>query len=197
MQIKSKERVKELAEVYTNEKEINNMLDLMRDYSYDIYKRFLEPACGNGNFLQIILDRKLYTVKQGYFTIKEFEFKTLIALSSIYGVDICPENIKETRKRLYDSLLNYYSLIRNTETPSEDFLKSIRSILHTNIIQGNTLEDHNKIIFTEYIPIEESKSFIKKRYLFQNLFNDNPKPNRNSKKEIHYLHIGGKREWKL
>ena len=66
MQTKSKERVRDLAEVYTNQREINAMLDLTKNLSENIDSRYLEPACGNGNFLVEILKRKLQTVKTKY-----------------------------------------------------------------------------------------------------------------------------------
>ena len=99
-QIKSKLRVKELAEVYTNKREIIAMLDLVKECSHDIEKRFFEPACGNGNFLIEILDRKLEKINKLFLTKEssQYEYNVCLAISSMYGVDICPENIKETKE---------------------------------------------------------------------------------------------------
>ena len=65
-QIKSKNRVSYHGEVFTNEQEVNAMLDLVKDETDRIESRFLEPACGNGNFLAEILRRKLVRVKRQY-----------------------------------------------------------------------------------------------------------------------------------
>ena len=63
-QIKSKERVADHGEVFTNEREVNAMLDLVKDESFNVESTFLEPACGDGNFLIAILDRKLRKVEE-------------------------------------------------------------------------------------------------------------------------------------
>lgn len=191
-QIKSKLRVKELAEVYTNEREVNAMLDLVEDYSYDIEKRFLEPACGNGNFLIKILERKLETVKKQYSnkSLRDYEFNVCLALSSMYGVDICPENVKETQERLLHRIFDEFYLSRNTEFPSPNFEKSIRYILNKNIICGNTLEDLN-MKFTEFIKGKSKHSFKQKRFYFSELFNEEPRQFYTIP-EKHYLKLGGR-----
>ena len=98
--VRSKERVRSQAEVYTRNEEINAMLDLMEDMSYNIDSRFLEPACGNGNFLVRILERKLARVASLYPKQKDFEFFSIKALASVYGVDILPSNVEEARDRM-------------------------------------------------------------------------------------------------
>ena len=96
-QIKTKERVRDLGEVYTNEREVKAMMDLLGDTGYQISARFLEPSCGNGNFLQEILDRKLSKVAtaSSSSTLKGFEYNIIKAVSSIYGVDICMDNVTQ------------------------------------------------------------------------------------------------------
>ena len=190
-QIKSKLRVKELAEVYTNEREVNSMLDLVKEYSYDIEKRFLEPACGNGNFLIKILERKLKTVKELYShkSLKEYEFNVCLALSSMYGVDICPENVHETKERLFHRVFDEFYLSRNTDFPNPKFAKSVYYILHNNIICGNTLKDLD-MRFTEFKKGKKKFSFLQKRFFFKELFNEQPKQYY-TLKEKDYLNIGG------
>lgn len=94
--IKSKERVKNFAEVYTPSfivKEMCDMLDKENDFqAFSIDKTFLEPACGNGNFLVEILERKLKECKN--------EKDGLKALNSIFGIDIQADNVEESRERL-------------------------------------------------------------------------------------------------
>lgn len=148
--IKSKERVRDLAEVYTSEREVNAMLDLVEDTSYNIESRFLEPACGNGNFLIKILDRKLKTVFLRHKSQQNCEFYSLVALSNMYGVDICAENVEETKVRLMGYLKECYSLNLNTRKESDDFYRVARVILDTNIIHGDMLNGTELISFTEY-----------------------------------------------
>ena len=90
-QVKSKKRVADHGEVFTSEREVNAMLDLVKQETERIDSRFLEPACGTGNFLVEILNRKLKIVKYRYKKSQlEFERNAIIAISSIYGVDILP-----------------------------------------------------------------------------------------------------------
>lgn len=114
--IKSKERVRDLAEVYTAEREVRAMLDLVPGFS--LKQTFLEPACGNGNFLIEILRRKLqaHPTTRAYFErgldgrlapfpkggkAEEVALLAIQAVSTLYGFDICPNNIAETQARLY------------------------------------------------------------------------------------------------
>ncbi len=118
--IKSKARVRDLAEVYTAEREVRAMLDLIPEFS--LKQTFLEPACGSGNFLVEILRRKLqaHVATRPYFErdndgrlapfpkggkAEEVVLLAIQAVSTVYGFDICPTNITETRVRLYAYVL--------------------------------------------------------------------------------------------
>ena len=106
-QIKSRQRVADHGEVFTNPREVNAMLDLVCDESFRLDSRFLEPACGDGNFLIEILRRKLSLLKD----IKsqtEWEFKSLIAVGSCYGIDILPDNAEACRTRLEEYVLSQH-----------------------------------------------------------------------------------------
>src|SRR5574344_273944 len=96
-QVKSRERVQQHGEVFTNEREVNAMLDLVRHETERIDSRFLEPACGDGNFLAEILRRKLRVcrslVEQGKNTQLEYEKNAVLAVSSIYGIELLPDNV--------------------------------------------------------------------------------------------------------
>lgn len=100
-QVKSKKRVKDFAEVYTAEREVKSMCDLIPpDMWRYIVTTFLEPACGNGAFLKEILARKLshcITPLQG-----------LCALESIYGIDIQADNVEESKQALFDIFLGRF-----------------------------------------------------------------------------------------
>jgi len=154
-QIKSKKRVKELAEVYTNEREVNSMLDLIpiKSAEEQLSYTYLEPACGNGNFLIKILSRKLYSIKnqKNYNdTLKQYELLVLKSISTIYAIDICPENVFESKERLFNGIKSYFDLTRNTEYMSKYFIKSINYILNKNIVVGNSIDENNQIIFSEF-----------------------------------------------
>jgi type I restriction-modification system DNA methylase subunit len=103
-QIKTKKRVADHGEVFTNEREVNAMLDLVKQETERIDSRFLEPACGNGNFLAEVLSRKLNVVSARYSKSQlEWEHYSIIAVSSIYGVDILEDNAKECREWIFHS----------------------------------------------------------------------------------------------
>ena len=102
-QVKSKQRVADHGEVFTNEREVNAMLDLVKIESERIDSRFLEPAMGDGNFLVEVLKRKLNSVDKKYKSVQfEWERYAVIAISSIYGVDILHDNAIECRNRLFN-----------------------------------------------------------------------------------------------
>ena len=138
-QIKSKERVAEHGEVFTDEREVNAMLDLVKDESSRIESRFLEPACGNGNFVIEVLNRKLVTVRKKYGrSPSDYEKFSIIAVSSIYGVDILEDNVKECRKRLYDFWNRHYTEICGSES-REEVRKAAKYIIRHNILHGDAL----------------------------------------------------------
>jgi len=167
-QTKSKERVRDLAEVYTNEREVQAMLDLTKNLSEKIETRYLEPACGNGNFLVEILKRKLTTVTNKYKKQQDFEFYTIKSLSNIYAIDICQENIDEAKARLHSLVIEHYSFSQNTKKPYSGFYKSVDFVLNKNIQVGDTLCPQNNIIFTEFS--SPKLYFFKRRdFLFRDL----------------------------
>lgn len=139
IQVKSKQRVTDHGEVFTNEKEVNAMLDLVKQETERIDSRFLEPACGEGNFLTEILQRKLNVVENRYAKSQiEYERYGLLAVSSIYGIDILDDNVFACRNNLYSIFLNHYqALFKDKCNPA--LLKSIRFILSRNIIYGDAL----------------------------------------------------------
>jgi type I restriction-modification system DNA methylase subunit len=115
-QVKSKKRVADHGEVFTSEREVNAMLDLVKQETERIDSRFLEPACGTGNFLVEILNRKLKIVKDRYKKSQiEFERNAIIAISSIYGVDILQDNAIECRDRLFEIFDVIYTRLYKTD----------------------------------------------------------------------------------
>lgn len=141
-QVKSRERVQQHGEVFTSEREVNAMLDLVKNETERIDSRFLEPACGDGNFLVEILRRKLAVcrcyVEQKKNTQLEYEKNAVLAVSSIYGIELLPDNAATCRERLYHIFENEYRAIYKDAIKPE-CLESIRYLLSKNIILGNAL----------------------------------------------------------
>jgi len=152
-QIKSKKRVSELAEVYTNEREVEAMLDLVKLDSYNIDKTFLEPSCGNGNFIIAIIHRKLSTITD------DKEFNLIKVISSVYGIDICENNVQETKQRVYDFLSEFMDI--------SNISKQIWHILNQNIILGDTINKPENITIVEYS--FENHSICENLHNFKNL----------------------------
>lgn len=165
LQVKSKKRVAEHGEVFTNEREVSNMCDLVKQETERIDSRFLEPACGNGNFLAEILRRKLSVVKKIYGKSNaDYEKYAFIAISSLYGVDILNDNVSECRERLYNIWLNEYRNIVK-KSINEKVCEAIKYLLKKNILCGDALtlkrNDGVSIIFAEWSFITDSK--VKRR----------------------------------
>ncbi|WP_194421205.1 type III restriction endonuclease subunit M [Microbacterium abyssi] len=151
--IKSRERVRDLGEVYTQPREVNAMLDLIPDAFTDIDTRFLEPAAGDGNFLVAILGRKIAAideVKHGG-SVYWYEFALLRCLASIYGIDISDENIDEARERM-SAVMDAARVFRG-EPATAGFDGAVAAILATNIVVGDSLNGADQIVFVEYTPL--------------------------------------------
>lgn len=164
-QIKSKDRVRDKGEVFTNEREVNAMLDLVKQETDRIDSKFLEPACGNGNFLIEILKRKLEVVKARYSKSQwECEKNALIAVMSVYGVDILQDNVNECIERLFNLFEKYYKSIFKTKI-KENYLRIAKFILEKNILCGDALSmkdsKGNPIVFAEWAFVKGS--FVQRR----------------------------------
>jgi SAM-dependent methyltransferase len=164
--MRSSERARDLGEVFTPERTVNEMLDLLQDINYA--SKFLEPGCGNGNFLVEILSRKINMVsrlpevaaslKSG--RLSELEFKCVVALASIYGVDIDPLNIEEARERLTKVFNDKYKVLTKKEVP--DYLStSVNHVLEMNILLGDLVNSPEKIEVIEYSELPNQR--IKQR----------------------------------
>ncbi len=189
-QVKSKKRVADHGEVFTSEREVNAMLDLVKQETERIDSRFLEPACGTGNFLVEILRRKLNIVKNRYKKSQlEYERYAIIAISSIYGIDLLDDNIEECRHRLFEIFNKQYISFYKSNC-KEECINSVKFILRKNIIKGDALslktnENSNKsIIFSEWSAVNGSMikrrdfmlSFMLEPAQQMSLFNDEDQP---------------------
>ena len=185
-QVKSKKRVAEHGEVFTNEREVNAMLDLVKAETERIDSRFLEPACGNGNFLAEILRRKLKVINDRYKKNQlEWERYAVLAISSIYGVDILEDNVLECRERLFLIFESTYSSNFGKDCKPE-CLRSVKFLLNRNILFGDALDFTNPkskkpIIFSEWSAVNGNllkrrdymfKFLVEKSYQFTIDFND-------------------------
>ena len=139
VQVKSRARVADHGEVFTAQREVNAMLDLVKQETERIDSRFLEPACGDGNFLAEILRRKLAAVKARYKkSPADFEKYAVVAATSLYGVDILQDNVQACRARLFDIWDGEYTENCKDEC-REDCRDAVRYILTRNMLCGNAL----------------------------------------------------------
>ena len=148
--IKSKQRVADHGEVFTPPWLVEAMLDLVKDETERIDSRFLEPACGSGNFLVYVLRRKLAAVELKYGK-SDFERRqyALLALMCIYGVELLPDNIAECRATLLEILAAY---LNADET--DQLYRAASYVLSQNLVHGDALtmrtHDGQPITFAEW-----------------------------------------------
>jgi hypothetical protein len=165
-QVISKQRVTEHGEVFTGGREVNAMLDLVKQETERIESRFLEPACGNGNFLAEILERKLRVVESRYGKSQlEFERNAVLAVTSIYGIDKMEDNVAECRRRLFGIFDRQYTA-QFKASAKDECRESVKYILERNIVHGDalslkTVDGKAPIVFSEWSPV--NGSMIKRR----------------------------------
>jgi len=133
--VKSRQRVADHGEVFTPKWLVEEMLDLVRDESERIDSRFLESACGSGNFLKIVLERKLTAVQFKYGK-SDFERQhhALFSLMCIYGIELLPDNVAECREMLLNVFSNFLKI-----SSQEEIYRAAKKVLDVNIIQGDAL----------------------------------------------------------
>lgn len=183
--VKSDERVRDLGEVFTPNATVQEMLDLLPAKMWAVHPSptFLEPACGDGNFLVAILDRKLERVAKDYAKGKLLAGKTaeaaqvhaLEALASIYAVDISVDNVVGgtpgheigARARLLTILCEWSATVLSKHlTERSRALRAANWIVEHNIMVGNMLptdatgkptgRDQLPLIEYEFVPSEQS-----------------------------------------
>ena len=169
-QIKSRQRVAQHGEVFTNPREVNAMLDLVRDESFRLDSRFLEPACGDGNFLIEILRRKLSLLKD-IKSLTEWEFQSLIAVGACYGIELLEDNAEACRERLFAEVMERIG----KKSCTSGYEESLRYLLKKNIVCGDALTyrtaDGKPITFCEWTPIAGSMQFSRRDFQFDFLVN--------------------------
>ena len=166
-QVRTKKRVSDHGEVLTGQCEVNAMLDLVKQETERIDSRFLEPACGDGNFLSVILERKLAVVEKRYGKSQlDFERYAVLAVSSVYGIDVLPDNVRDCQRRLFEVLDAIYTRLFKAAV-KDQCRDAVRFILAQNIIWGDALtlnavgEKPGHIVFSEWSPV--NGSMLKRR----------------------------------
>jgi len=205
-QIKSRQRVADHGEVFTNEREVKAMCDLVVNETNQISSRFLEPACGDGNFLSEILTRKLQCAELRKYKKSPYDWErnSLLALGSIYGVDIMIDNCIACRDRLFDIWNNEYKKVCKKDI-NEETRNAARYILSRNIICGDALKYHvvdkngevidEPIIFSEWSFPRNDAFIYRKDYSFDNMVNGEDGNKRNDEGlfiqeyKCHYRHL--------
>ncbi len=216
-QVISKKRVVDHGEVLTARREVDAMLDLVKQETERIESRFLEPACGTGNFLIVILERKLTVIERKLAQTEKklkksekrigwkapfYEPDSLIALSSIYGIDILQDSIDAAKSSLLTYYIASYQRIVGYE-PKEELINTAKYILDKNILLGDAINTQDKvtipgilgldqIIFTEWgrigndfkrrefrfdaMPLDGTEAQIDKQPKQMDLFGEPKKP---------------------
>lgn len=133
--VKSRQRVADHGEVFTPKWLVDDMLDLVKDETERIDSRFLEPACGSGNFLVPILERKLAAVEKRHGR-SDFEKRhyALFALMCVYGIELLADNVAECRGNLVDTFARILKL-----EADDPLTAAARGVLEVNIVQGDAL----------------------------------------------------------
>ncbi len=182
----SKERVTNYGEVLTPRPIVDAMLDLVKQETVRIDSRFLEPACGTGNFLVEILRRKLQVVQKRYAKNQiDYERYAVLAVSSLYGIDILADNAEECRQRLYQTFDAAYTTLFGDKI-TDACRAAVRYILSRNIVHGDALtlqtvgENPQPIVFSEWSLVGGSLlkrrdfvySFLVEKVYQCRLFND-------------------------
>ena len=146
-QVRSRDRVRDLAEVFTHQREVDAILDQFPDAFTDLDAKFLEPACGSGNFLVEILRRKLRLIDLTTSTGEVLEHQLLRAVASMYAIDISPSNVTEARDRLIATLADVHD-----HEVSAGFWAAARLVVECNVVVGDTLAHAERIELCDWKP---------------------------------------------
>jgi hypothetical protein len=166
--MKSRQRVADHGEVFTPSWTVEAMLDLVKSESDRVDSRFLEPACGSGNFLVQVLLRKLATVKKTYGSnVFERNHHALLGLMCIYGIELLEDNAQECRANLVELFSTFLG------ADAEDkWLHAANVVVSANIIQGDAISmltpSGDPIIFPEWAYLLKGK-FARRDFSYDTL----------------------------
>lgn len=155
--VTNRQRIIDYGEVFTPPELVRDMLDLVAHECERIDSRFLEPACGNGNFLAEVLRRKLLTVgRLNNQNSSRWQRDAVLAVCSLYGIDLLADNVAECRERLFQIVANAYQSLYKEPLPVEAS-RSINFVLSRNIVQGDALTfrttGNTPIVLSEWSPL--------------------------------------------
>lgn len=171
----SRQRIIDHGEVFTPPGLVNDMLDLVAHECERIDSRFLEPACGDGNFLAEVLRRKLLAVdKKNGRSPDKWERDAILAVSSLYGIDLLADNIEACRDRLLKIVVDTYHACHKSDL-SGAASRAVVFILSRNIVQGDALSflnaDKQPIVLSEWSPV--NGTLLKRRdFVYEHLLED-------------------------
>ena len=185
--IKSRQRVAKHGEVFTPPFIVEQMLDLVQDKVRHIQSRFLEPACGDGNFLTAILHQRLAQIDRKYRRNQpEWEIHAFFAVSSLYGIELLADNVVHCRRHLLHVFRVHYEdnhpkfWTADKHARNNQFFQAVRFVIYCNIVQGNALtmcRTHKggdelplPIIFSEWNHYQNNQ-IIRKEWVYQDLVN--------------------------
>ncbi|MDR2975986.1 MAG: methylase [Streptococcaceae bacterium] len=176
--IKSKLRVQKHGEVFTPSWMVEKMLNVpgIKECTENIDATFLEPAMGDGNFVEAILLKKLSTLKA---TDHSWDTYALRALSSLYGIELLEDNLEEARTRILSRMnLEYDKIFQKPCSKQSNYYKSSKLIIQTNLRQGNTLQRCNKygeeIVFSQWRRVKGTRAKVERiPFSYSSLFEEN------------------------
>jgi hypothetical protein len=174
--IKSKDRVQHHGEVFTPKWMVQKMLSepAIQEKLRDVHATFLEPSAGEGAFLKEILHQKLnYIDKISNKT--NWRSDALWALMSIYGIELLTDNLVKAHTAMLEVFLNHYqAVMQQPLSIKTDLYKSVKCVIKTNIVQGNTLEyvnNHGQLIeLSQWLSINGKVQ--RKTFSYKSLFNN-------------------------
>jgi len=166
--VRSKQRVADHGEVFTPSWMVEDMLNLVKNETERIDSRFLEPACGSGNFLVPVLRLKLEAVRARYGR-SNFEKRhhALLALMCVYGIELLADNTAECRANLLEVFVRYLGV-----EPSDPWRRAAERVLAANVVQGDALSmtaaDGSPIVFPEWGYLGKGR-FQRRDFRYDNL----------------------------
>ncbi|MBS5794571.1 MAG: hypothetical protein KIC92_07445 [Clostridiales bacterium] len=183
--IKTRNRVRQHGEVFTPVKTVNEILNMegLKEKIEDIRATILEPAVGEGIFLVEILKRRFANLLKKSSNIVEFENNALISLSTIYGIELLEDNVKKCGINIYECFYYYYNkaIYRFDSKPKKKVLSSAKTIISSNIVQGNFLTrktaNNKPIILSEWKEVnnttnEKNIKVIRTEYTLEEIFDE-------------------------
>ena len=168
-QVRNGKRVRDLGEVFTQAKDVRAMVDMCSAECLKVASRVLEPSCGTCNFLVEILKRKFEDLDAKGLGVRGHQFyqQALLAMATMYGIDISPKNIRESRRILEDAFRSETRRRTGRALPV-GVERALKAILRTNLMLADTLNPSPKTLLFEYLPVGAA-SFARKVHVLRDI----------------------------